>query len=796
MKWIREFDEILSGQIALFGGKNSSLGDLRRLGRQKGFQVPDGFALSTQAFRDVVESNRLNDKIQESIQLFYSDQKSLEETGSDLRERMLGAEFPKELAEEIRTAYRALCDRLHRDEVVLVVRSSATAEDLPDASFAGLHESFLNIRGEEDLLKACKHCMASLYTNRALIYRRKKGIDEERVALSVGVQQMIPADNGASGVVFTLDTETGFPNVVLLNGSWGYGEAVVQGAVDPDQFLVFKHGLISGVKDPILERKLGAKAHKLICDEASTGFGAVSVLREEACSAEERNEFCIESSDVLDLTHWSMQIERHHGQAMDIEWVKDEADGTLYIVQARPETVHSSRRQLLRTFRFKENPGDVFLEGVSVGRSITHGRVRKVKNLSELDGLASDQILVTEMTSPDWVPAMSKVAGIITEKGGRTCHAAIVSRELGIPAIVGAEGAMERLKENEHITLSTASGEIGEIYEGWIEFEQEDTDPATFRRTSTLLMINLGSPEAAFSSWNLPVDGVGLARLEFIISEKIGLHPMAAAHPDRIAPPLLEAWIDRARPGHRTPSEFFVEALSAGIAKIAAAHYPKPVIVRTSDFKTNEYATLIGGEEFESVEANPMLGWRGASRYTSDEYRDGFELECRAIKRVREQMGLENVIVMIPFCRTPLEAKETLHLMEKFGLRRSKEGLKVYMMCEIPSNVLMLEEFDPYFDGYSIGSNDLTQLVLGVDRDSERLSKIFDEQESSVKLAIQQLIRKAKELRKPIGICGQAPSDIPGFSNFLVQEGITSISVNPDSLLFVHQQIQEAEFNR
>ena len=796
MKWIREFDEILSGQIALFGGKNSSLGDLRRLGRQKGFQVPDGFALSTQAFRDVVESNRLNDKIQESIQLFYSDQKSLEETGSDLREWMLGTEFPKELAEEIRTAYRALCDRLHRDEVVLVVRSSATAEDLPDASFAGLHESFLNIRGEEDLLKACKHCMASLYTNRALIYRRKKGIDEERVALSVGVQQMIPADNGASGVVFTLDTETGFPNVVLLNGSWGYGEAVVQGAVDPDQFLVFKHGLISGVKDPILERKLSAKAHKLICDEASTGFGAVSVLREEACSSEERNSYCLDTSDILDLAHWAMQIERHHGRAMDIEWVKDETDGALYIVQARPETVHSAHPHLLKTYRFTESTGDTLLEGVSVGHSITQGRVRIVKELSELDGLASDQILVTEMTSPDWVPAMSKAGGIITEKGGRTCHAAIVSRELGIPAIVGAEGAMERLKEDQWITLLTAGGEIGEVYEGRIAFDQEEINTTTFRRTSTLLTINLGSPEAAFSSWNLPVDGVGLARLEFIISEKIGLHPMAAAHPNRIAPPLLEAWEDRARPGHRTPAEYFVEALSAGIAKIAVAHYPKPVIVRTSDFKTNEYATLIGGEEFEPLEANPMLGWRGASRYTSNEYRDGFELECRAIKRVREEMGLENVIVMIPFCRTPLEAKETLHLMEEFGLRRSKKGLKVYMMCEIPSNVLMLEDFDPYFDGYSIGSNDLTQLVLGVDRDSEQLSKIFDEQESAVKLAIRQLIQKAKELRKPIGICGQAPSDIPGFSHFLVQEGITSISVNPDSLLFVHQQIQEAEFNR
>lgn len=795
MKWIREFDEILPDQIDLFGGKNSSLGDLRRLGRQKGFRVPDGFALTTRAFRDFIEFNELSAGIQERVADFHADRVSLEDTGAEIRNMILNGEFSRELSDEIIAAYHALCKRLHQDTVTLAVRSSATAEDLPDASFAGLHESYLNINGEKDLLNASRHCMASLYTDRALIYRRKKEIDEERVALSVGVQQMILADEGSSGVIFTLDTESGFPNVVLLNASWGYGESVVQGSVDPDQFLVFKHALISGVKEPILEKKLGKKAHKLVVKESGSSFDQSSVLREVPCSSEEQQTFCLGDQDILDLAHWSMQIERHHGKAMDVEWVKDGADGALYVVQARPETVHSTRHRFLTTYRFKETPGNVLLEGVSVGRSITHGRVRIVKDLSELDGIASDEILVTKMTSPDWVPAMSKAAGIITEKGGRTCHAAIVSRELGIPAIVGAEGAMERLQEQQQITLSTSGSEIGEVYEGWLHYDQEEVDPTTFRRTTTLLMINLASPEAAFSSWNLPVDGVGLARVEFIISEKIGLHPMAAAHPDRIAPPLLEGWTDRARPGHRTPAEYFVDALSSGIAKIASAHYPKPVIVRTSDFKSNEYASLIGGEEFEPAEANPMLGWRGASRYGSDHYRDGFALECMALKRVRDEMGLENVIVMIPFCRTPLEAKETLDLLAENGLHRSKEGLKVYMMCEIPSNVLMLEEFDPYFDGYSIGSNDLTQLILGVDRDSEHLSETFNEQESAVKLAIRQLIQKAKELRKPIGICGQAPSDISGFSNFLVQEGITSISVNPDSLLFVHQQIQEAEFN-
>ncbi len=796
MKWIREFDEILPDQIGLYGGKNSSLGDLRRLGRQKGFHVPDGFALSTLAFREFMLSNSLTEQIQKKIQDFHSDRISLEKTGMDLRELVLTGEFSEEMANEVHAAYRALCKRLHKTEVTLVVRSSATAEDLPDASFAGLHESYLNIRNEEECLRACKQCMASLYTDRALLYRRKKEIDEERVALSVGVQQMIRADQGVSGVLFTLDTETGFPNVVLLNASWGYGESVVQGAVDPDQFLVFKHALIAGAKEPIIEKKRGAKGHKLICEATETPFARESVLRQIPCTQQERDRLSLEDQDIMDLAHWAMQIEHHQKKAMDIEWVKDGTDGALYIVQARPETVHAKRKQYLSTYQFKENPGDILLEGVSIGRAITHGKVRIVRSLAELDGIAPDQILVTKMTSPDWVPAMSKAGGIITEKGGRTCHAAIVSRELGIPAIVGAVGAMERLHDHQQITMATSAGEIGEVYPGWIEFERKENDLATFRRTSTLLMINLASPEAAFSSWNLPVDGVGLARIEFIISEKIGLHPMAAAHPDRVAPPLLEGWIDRIRPGHRTPAEYFVDALSSGIAKIAAAHYPKPVIVRTSDFKSNEYASLIGGDEFEPTEVNPMLGWRGASRYTSEHYRDGFALECKALKRVRGEMGLENVIVMIPFCRTPLEAKETLQEMAQYGLHRSEQGLKVYMMCEIPSNVLMLEEFDPYFDGYSIGSNDLTQLVLGVDRDAEHLSALFNEEESAVKLAIRQLIRRSKELRKPIGICGQAPSDIPGFSNFLVQQGITSISVNPDSLLSVHHQIQEAEFNR
>jgi pyruvate,water dikinase len=787
MNWIRRFDEVASGDIPLVGGKNASLAELARLGARKGFSVPAGFALTTDAFHRYVEVNGLEPVIRTSLDAYRSGRRPLEEAGLTIRSAFKKGAWPKEIAAALEAAWKDLDPRGREP---LAVRSSATAEDLPGASFAGLHETYLNVIGLNALLDACRNSLASLYTDRAILYREEKGFVDGRIGLSVGIQQMVSADKGASGVMFTLDTETGFPNVVLINGSWGYGDAVVQGIVEPDEFVIFKHSLRKGARDPILERRMGSKAVRWV---RNSGAG----LREAPTPASLRSRFCLEDEEAVRLAGWGLEIEKHYATAMDIEWVR-RGDGEMFLVQARPETVHSVRRGMLKTYTF-EQPSSVpapILTGLSVGGAIAHGKVRIVRSARDTGRVGPQDILVTRMTTPDWVPAMRQAAGIITDVGGRTCHAAIVSRELGIPAIVGTGNGTTLLREGAPITVSTAGGETGCVLEGHIPFTIGEVDPTTFVRTSTMLMINLATPDSAFSWWQMPVDGVGLARMEFIITERIGLHPLAALHPDSLSKAELRRWKQMMRPGGLTPREVYVNRLAEGIAKIAASQHPKPVIVRTSDFKSNEYARLLGGHRFEPEEENPMLGWRGASRYLTEEFREAFALECEAIKRVREDIGLENVIVMIPFCRTPSEAESVSNIMENNGLRRGRHGLKIYMMCEIPSNVLRLEDFDPWFDGYSIGSNDLTQLLLGVDRDSARLAGLFDENDPSVRLAIRMVIERAKELGKPIGICGQAPSDLPGFARFLVEEGITSMSVNPDSILHVHQQIVDAEFAR
>lgn len=870
--WIRLFEELGAGDLAAVGGKNASLGELIRLGRRKGFAVPDGFALTTSAFRLFLEVNELSGPIREHLSAYRADRLPLEQAGHAIREMVLESSLPDTLRTQIDQAYEALGRRCGELGPPVAVRSSATAEDLPGASFAGLHDSYLNVKGTRDLHRAIVRCFASLYTDRAVLYRREKGFEERDVALSVGVQQMIRLDSGSAGVMFTIEPDSGFPHVVFIQGSWGFGESVVKGQVDPDQFLVFKPALARTLPKPILESRMGSKRTKLVCapaqaessDGASgsesgseSGAGAAAFdqsLLEREVPVHERNTFCLEPEQVVELARWGVLVEAHYGKPMDLEWVSEERTGKLWLVQARPETVHSVRSGELDTYEWTETPPEAILRGVSVGSAIAHGAVRILSEPVAAEEISPHDILVTRMTAPDWVPAMKRAAGIITETGGRTCHAAIVSRELGIPAIVGATGAMGVLREGREVTLSCAGGDVGAVYEGHVPFRRRRLDLEAFRRTRTLLMINLATPETAYRWWNMPVDGVGLARIEFIITDRIGIHPMAAAHPERMDRKELERWIrsQSLHPGElialerkgvavngeasqggsgraagSTGSEtaggagegvdrdesggdgleglpfdprtldiggIFVARLASGIARIASSQHPRPVIVRTSDFKTNEYAQLAGGARYEPKEGNPMIGWRGASRYASDDYRDGFALECRALRMVREQMGLDNVIVMVPFCRTPEEASRTLAEMERHGLRRGEHGLKVYMMCEIPSNVLMLEAFDPWFDGYSIGSNDLTQLTLGVDRDSDRLATVFDESDPAVMLSIRLLIEKARELRKPIGICGQAPSDIPGFARFLVRNGITSISVNPDSLLKVHEQIVEAEF--
>ena len=788
-KIIRWFSDVDNTDVASVGGKNASLGEMIKHLQPMGINIPQGFATTAKAFERYLEENELITPIQKQLDDYHRGDLTVEEAGRAIRKRIVKGHFPEDLEDSIRQAYQRLCNDYDMDNVDVAVRSSATAEDLPSASFAGLHESFLNIQGEKELLEVCRKCFASLFTARAIVYREEKGFDHFKVALSVGVQKMVRADKGSAGVMFTIDTETGFPNVVVINGAWGLGENVVKGSVNPDQFVVFKPLLDQPERKPILEKKLGDKRQKLM-------YGADKKSVENvATTPEEQARFVLTDEEILQLARWGQAIEDHYQRPMDIEWVKDDRSGELYIVQARPETVHSSERQagIFKHYHLVEKQVKALLSGLSIGSSIATGIIKKVTNVDDLAEIAPNHILVTEMTEPDWVPSLKKAAGIITDSGGRTCHAAIVSRELGIPAVVGTQHATSVMQDGQQVTLSCAEGDEGKVYDGKLDFDVEEVNLQELPEISTDIMLNMAVPESAFKWWQLPTKGVGLARMEFIVSQHIQAHPMALIHFDKVMKDHEREEIRELTRNYEDKTEYFVDQLAQGIAKIAASQYPQPVIVRTSDFKTNEYAGLVGGEVFEPREENPMLGWRGACRYYSDDYREGFALECKAIKKVREAIGLDNVIVMIPFCRRVKEAEKVLQVMAENGLKRGDNGLQIYMMCEVPSNVILAEAFAKYFDGFSIGSNDLTQLVLGVDRDSALLSFLFDENDDAVKAAIREVIAKAHKSGIKIGFCGQAPSDHPAYAAFLVDAGIDSISLNPDSVVKVINRIHEIE---
>lgn len=794
--YVIQFSELDLQDVSLVGGKNASLGEMIQHLNPLGIEVPDGFATTSDAYRYFIKANKLEDKIKSCLDDYHSETKSLEEAGRAIRLLITNSTFPIPLAESIRRAYQALNEKYFKsngrsmdNSVAVAVRSSATAEDLPDASFAGQQETYLNIHGADNLIVTCKNCYASLFTNRAIVYREKKGFDHLKVALSVGVQIMIRADKSSSGVMFTVDTETGFPNALVINGAWGLGENVVKGVVNPDQFYVFKDRLNQKEYRPVLEKVLGSKEMKMIysSDEGHSTENIPTTL-------DERQSFVLTDDEILQLARWGVDIENHYDTPMDIEWVKDDITQKLFIVQARPETVHSVQQNgIFKSYTLTETSANLLISGISIGNSIVSGTVKIVHDATDLSGIGSDTLLVTEMTEPDWVPALRNAAGIITDYGGRTCHAAIVSRELGIPAVVGTTKGTGLLKDGDEVTLSSAEGEEGKIYEGQLEYTVEEIDLGVLPKPKTKVMLNLATPESAFKWWRLPVKGVGLARMEFIISNHIRIHPMALVHPDRVESEDEVRKIRKLTAGYSDLKEYFVDRLASGISKIAASQYPNPVIVRTSDFKTNEYAGLIGGSYFEPHEENPMLGWRGASRYYDEKYRDGFELECRALKKVREVIGLDNVIVMIPFCRTVKEAGKVLDVMAEFGLKKGAHGLEIYMMCEIPSNYILAEKFAPLFDGFSIGSNDLTQLILGVDRDSGTMAHLFDENDPAVKTAIREVIERAHKADIKIGFCGQAPSDDAGYAKFLVECGIDSISVVPDSVIGVVKKVAEAE---
>jgi pyruvate, water dikinase len=768
------------------GGKNASLGEMIGKLESAGIRVPGGFATTAAAYWRFIEANELADRIADQIGKLKDDQSNLHQIGDAIRKLIIKGSFSPDLEEAIRQSYRKMGQE---GPARVAVRSSATAEDLPEASFAGQLETFLNVEGEDALLDTCKRCFASLFTDRAIAYRENHGFDHLKIALSVGVQRMVRSDIASSGVMFSIDTETGFPRSVLITGAWGLGETVVQGTVDPDEFHVFKPLLDEASLRPILEKKIGGKRHKMVYAEK----GAKTSTKVVDTSEKDRRRFILDDDEVLTLARWAVTIERHYGCPMDMEWAKDGETGELHIVQARPETVQSRREAgQLKTYSIKDK-GKLLVSGLAIGDAIGAGKVCKLDSADEIERFEPGAVLVTGMTDPDWVPIMKRAAAIVTDHGGRTSHAAIVSRELGLPAVVGTGDATSKLKAGQEITVSCAEGDEGRVYDGIADIDVTEVDIAQIPRTRTKAMVNLANPAAAFRWWRLPTDGVGLARMEFIISNHIKVHPMALVRFDEVKGKEVRAEIERLTQGLCEQGRVFVDTLALGIARIAAAHHPDPVVVRMSDFKTNEYAQLLGGAAFEPDEENPMLGWRGASRYYHPDYREGFALECRAIRRAREEIGLSNIVMMIPFCRTPQEADLVLAEMAKHDLIRGKAGLEVYVMAELPSNIVLADQFAARFDGFSIGSNDLTQLVLGVDRDSDRLSGLFDERHEAVTSTIADLLATARRTGTHTGICGQAPSDHPEFARFLVAHGIESISVSPDSFLRVKEQIAAAE---
>jgi len=781
-RYILWFKNINVKDVPLVGGKNASLGEMYRMLVPKGINIPNGFALTSRAYFYFLKEAGIDKELEQLFKKLRPDDiKNLQETGKKAREIILKTDFPKKLEKKIIKNYRKLCQFYKRRNLDVAIRSSATAEDLPSASFAGAQETYLNVRGEEKVLEAVKKCIASLFTDRAISYREEKGFDHLKIALSVGIQKMVRSDLGSSGIMFTLDTETGFPNVVLINSIWGIGEMIVQGRITPDEFFVFKPTLKKGYKS-IIVKNLGRKTKKLI-------YSRKGGLKEVVVSKSQQLKFSLTDNEILTLAKWGCQIEEHYSKAagkwmpQDIEWAKDGKTGKLFIVQARPETVYGSfKKTVLKEYNVKSKKEPI-LHGIAIGDKIGEGKVRVVSNIKRASEFKKGEILVTKMTDPDWISLMRMASAIITDEGSKTCHAAIVSRELGIPAIVGTQRATQILKTGQHLTVDCTQGLEGRVFAGKIPYEIKEYNLRKIPKTKVKISVNIGAPEIAFKTSFLPVKGVGLAREEFIIAQKIKCHPLALYHFDKLKDKKIKKRIEKITIEHKNKKEFFVKELAEGIGQIAAAFYPDEVIVRFSDFKTNEYAQLIGGELFEPREENPMLGWRGASRYYDERFIPAFKMECQAIKRVRDTFGLKNVSLMIPFCRTPEEGQKVLNLMKKFGLEKGKDGLNVYVMCEIPSNVILADKFLDIFDGMSIGSNDLTQLTMGMDRDNGEIAYIADERNEAVKESLKKVIKRCKKRKKYVGICGDAPSTFSDFAEFLQKEGIDSLSLSPDAVI-------------
>ncbi len=797
-EYIKWFKEIGIEDIPEVGGKNASLGEMYQNLTSEGVRVPNGFAVTASAYRHVLESNGAWEKLHEALDgLNPDDVKDLQERGAKARAIVYRCEIPEDLKSEILKAYADLKSE-YGEEVSLAVRSSATAEDSPEASFAGQNDTYLNIRGEDALLDAYKRCLASNFTDRSIHYKYDNNFDYYKVYLCVVVMKMVRSDKGASGVMFSLDTETGFKDVVFINAAFGLGENVVQGTIDPDSFYVHKPTFNKGYR-AVLKRRLGKKEKKMIfTDVLNTDNIAVEYTKNIDTTSDEQNRFCISDDDVMVLADYAIKVENHYSQKagfrkpMDMEWAKDGLDGHLYMVQARPETVQSQKKgTVLEIYHLKER-SKILLKGRAVGTKIGAGRAHIIDDVKHLSAFKPGEVLVADTTTPDWEPVMKTAAAIVTNRGGRTCHAAIVSRELGIPAVVGTDNGTEVLKNNQEITVSCAEGEIGNVYEGILDFEIEKIDLSRLPHPKVEIMMNLGNPDKAFGLASLPVDGIGLARMEFIINEYIKAHPMALKHPEKVDDE-TRGKIDSMTRAYESPVDFFVKTLAEGVATIAASVYPKPCVVRMSDFKSNEYASLLGGKFFEPSEDNPMIGFRGAARYSHPDYEEGFALECAAMKRVREVIGMENVILMIPFCRRVEEGQKVIDTMAKYGLKKGEAGLKIYVMCEIPNNVIQIDAFSEIFDGFSIGSNDLTQLTLGVDRDSEIVAFDYDERDPGVMKMIQMAVEGCKRNHRHSGICGQAPSDYPEVAAYLVKIGIDSMSLNPDSVLKTIQDVDKLE---
>ena len=789
------FKDLRIEDVPLVGGKNASLGEMYRELTRKGVRIPNGFAITAHAYQYLLKHSGIEPEMRALLKdLDINNVRQLAERGKKIRELIRRAAFPDDLREAIVKAYHELSKEYKTKDVDVAVRSSATAEDLPEASFAGQQETYLNIVGEHALLDACRDCFASLFTNRAIVYRAGHGFDHFKVYLSIGVQKMVRSDMASSGVMFTLDTESGFPHVVFITSSYGLGENIVQGAVNPDEFYVFKPTLKQGY-EPIIQKVLGEKAVKMIY--ATDG---PRPTKNVAVPPEDQRQFSLTDEEVLELARWGVIVEDHYSQKkgkwtpMDLEWAKDGRLNKLFVVQARPETVQSQKaqRNVLEEYKLKQK-GKVLAIGKSVGNKIGQGTAQVIKDVKAIERFKPGDVLITEMTDPDWVPIMRMAKAIVTNKGGRTCHAAIVSRELGVPCVVGTLDGTEKVRSGQKVTVSCAEGEEGKVYDGLLKFDIEKLDIKDIPKTKTKIMMNIGNPEEAFDYSFIPNQGVGLARMEFVINEYIKIHPMALLNFKELKDEAVKKKIEQLTHGYKNKADFFVDKLAQGIAVITAAFYPHDVIVRMSDFKTNEYAGLIGGTGFEPKEENPMIGWRGASRYYRPGYKDAFALECKAIKKVREEFGLTNLKTMIPFCRTVDEGKRVVAEMAKNGLKQHKNGLEIYVMCEIPSNVVLADEFSKVFDGFSIGSNDLTQLTLGLDRDSAIVADLFDERNEAVKRLVEYVIRQAKAHKRKIGICGDAPSTWPDFAQFLVQCGIDSISLSPDAVIKTTLKIAEME---